>query len=142
MVEEAADVARHVEGHELVDGSRRQAPRQDGGRGAGARGHEDGDAAAGQPLREGQEGERLAHARAVHPHERAARPGPARAAAALGQARALLQAPAPAPGQEAGGRGLQERERDAIGQDGPGEGAGHGAVSRSPAPGSRAPTSA
>ena len=69
VVEEAAHVARRVERHELVHGAGRQAAGDELGRGPGAGGDEDVQAAPDQALDHRHERERLADARPVQPGE-------------------------------------------------------------------------
>ena len=149
MVEEAPQIAGHVEREELVQAAGRQAAGEKVGRGPGARGDEHLDAALGQPLHQRQERERLPDARPMQPGEAVARPRPAREPATLADARAVLLALAPPPGEQAGRQGLQQRQAAPVKGQGQRKPRCHasaprlaGSGVRARAPGSREPTRA
>ncbi len=158
MIEKAPDVARHVERHELVKGAGRQAAGDEGRRGSRAGGDEDEEAALRQSLDDGNERQRLADARAMHPDEMPGGSAAARMPAPFAEPRPLLAAPALAPIEEPDDRRFEQRDAGPVGADERGQAGRHTrspwisraedfAASATPAfrffaPGSRAPTSA
>ena len=147
MVEEAAHPPGHVDRQELVHRARRKAPAEKLGRGAGPGGQEQVQPPPGQALAEGKEGEGLADARPVQPHERpfGARRG-GDAAPLAPPLRVLLAAPG-APEQERDGGRFEKSRSGPVEPEGRRQGAAHAARSRpsrrpSFAPGSCAPTRA